>query len=242
LDSDIEKKSGSVITQHVAHIPKRSLSRADPYVPERLTILRRQSFEVFHENRTDKRPPSGELGIGLAITKPNDNAEKRSGRVDAHGNNLPSAGLSVPSTIPQVAPLSPFTWTESGYTSDGLPQARSARIRRSTVNSSDPHGLNPDTMRSFWVDGGDRNSVNLDPSSGLKRPDPSHALRDGEKRWDIQGNPFRDSAGSQAVEKDSSRTGGRWSDEAYKGIELKGISRSQSLNQTLGMGKPGRIL
>jgi hypothetical protein len=240
LDSDLEKKSGTVISQQQVRVPKRSLSRTEQNKPERLTILRRQSFEVYHEDVENKKWSSEELGIGLAITKSGVKVENESPTWDNNGKNQPGPSLSVPSAIPNVSPQSPFPLTESANNSNGLPPPKSARTRRSNVGSPDPPDLAPETVKSFWPDDGYRNSTTPEPLIGSEHADSRTALRNGERRWDIQRNPFQESAEFEDEEKRGDRSGGRWNNEVYKGIELKGISRSQSLNQSLDKHKSRR--
>jgi hypothetical protein len=228
MNSNVDKKNGVIVSQQLK-MPKRSKGRTEYDEPERFSIVRRRSFEVFHENRNARMAPLHESEIGLALMKPDErDVEKGFSNTNFHGASQSRDGFSDPSKLLHLSPQSSFTWTESGHNS---PSAKNAQSRRPT------HEEAFESTNHTWKGDNDGISSTPKPRHGIEQSFQRYEPHKGERRWDIQRNPFREAEQYEDVERSGGGGGGKRTNESYKGIELRGIARSQSLNQSLNRGK-----
>jgi len=245
----LEKMNTNDTWEH-SSTPKRKLSRTKGLVaieePTRLSIMERRSFEVHYEDRNDNdvagrrsadtpwRGPraaaSGELSGSRrpVINRPHTSA------TDGYDSRL-----QVPPQIPQLSTPSPISASFIGLQPDdeSISERYPARSRpQDSFYISEPSVAEEDESAKWF-------SRPNWPLSSVDEASSKSELKDGERTWDIESNPFRDPNFSAAVESQraSSSAGvpshSRWRSEPHLWTEIhsqrqRSAQRSGSLTET----------
>jgi hypothetical protein len=163
--------------------------------------MQRVSWEVDYDVQEQLRHPDDDKKYNFGARMGDANEGKsRAQRTRSQSVDLVEAtrryNISHPPIHPAATPMSPFTWMETEYAS-------------SVVGKDSVLGKDSRDGESFWKETESDSEAN-----------PPRELGDGERRWDIARNPFRDGVVPEAPPK------------AF-GIEMKALGRSRSL-QTKG--------
>jgi hypothetical protein len=210
-EATFDEKISAIDVVRDGKTPTVKLSLAKTPNEGRLKIMQRVSWEVDYEDQSKLRHPGGldlhdsEYDIGVAMSSASDEERHiRAGRTRSQSVDIVEAmrryDLSPPSKIHSAGPMSPYSWTETEISQN-----------RGTL----PHASTRDG-ETFWRSDSESNS-----ESSKSRPRPAPRLEDGERRWDIERNPFRD--GQKVIPEQPANI--------YDGsrvMEMKAFARSRS--------------
>lgn len=218
---DEEKSSGTYVSLNQIPAPKKTLSKAERHQsdkpPERLTILRRRSIEISHQDRADFEHHDDQ--VGLAISTPIEEYKKDIDKWrprDRPEFTADPSSHSSPSTTLPVGQHSPISGADSGFTSEKR-KSRPGRNRSSTVGASPSYNSAEVDNQTFWYSDNSTNSQESLPKRNIMRLAPE-IQPDGSRRWDI----------GQIMPSKSDEHPLHWGKETERGIEMKGVSRTQS--------------
>lgn len=177
-----EKISAIDIVRDDGKTPIVKLSLTKTPNKGKLQIMQRVSWEVDYEDQSKLRHPGdldlheNEHDIGVALSSASEEERHfRAGRKRSQSIDIIEATRryvsSPPPRLQSMEPNSPFAWTETDPSQNG-----SIRRPRTATRDGD----------TFW--GSDSESNHRSTKS---EHSPAE-LQDGEKRWDIRRNPFRD--------------------------------------------------